>query len=216
MQNSQEEYHHRKLIVRTTAHYFTAGNRESDHGILMTHGYGMTGEQVIRKFDQFDDDTYLRISAEGLSHFYLETRAERPPVASWMTSRFRLDAISDYCEYLSILFGLLDGKKKYLFGFSQGGTTMWRFINQVKPDFDVFINWAGDIPDDSIYDPTYLSGRKLIYVSGSADQYITEERRSIVQQRCVQKGLDVDFQVFEGEHRINKSVLSNLFLENQI
>lgn len=208
MMSRSKFYKERKQHIQRTAHYFEAGTEEGKYAWMMTHGYAMTGEQLIQKFDKLDMKRHHLISAEALSYFYFEQGGNQIPVASWMTRRYRLDEISDYSHYLNSLFVRLNNNSvRILLGFSQGGTTMWRFINEMKPDFRFFINWAGDIPEDTEYDLDYLDGKTLIYIYGDKDQYVTPDRVGTLRERVDKLGLNIEFLEYSGIHRIEREVL---------
>ena len=213
------EYKHNQIRISRTAHFFSSGNPMAPTAWLLTHGYAMTAEQMMLKFQDFSQEDNLIISAEGLSYFYWEGKGQRVPLSSWMTSRHRLSEIRDYSQYLFDLYSKFEKPAlKILLGFSQGGTTMWRFINEMKPDFDCFINWAGDIPEDTEYDIEYLKGKNLIYFSGDQDPYITQSRLSILKERSKNEGLNVAFNSYEGPHKVDRLVLKkwyNSFIKNK-
>lgn len=187
------------------------GDTDAPNFWLLTHGYAMTADQVLHKFRDMDMTKHFYCSAEGLSHFYLQTGEGQIPVASWMTSRFRLDEIENYSLYLQKLMETHGRSKRCtLFGFSQGGTTLWRFINRMKPQFDVFINWGGDIPEDSEYDLEFLRNKKLYYIFGDKDQYITRARVQVLRERSKSFGLNLSFEQYSGTHKIDRKVLEEL------
>ncbi len=206
-----------KLItkaIQKTAHLFELGNPVALKAWIIAHGYAMRADQILNKFDRLDLENNYFIAPEALSCFYWKKDGVEEPVASWMTSRFRLDEIDDYSIYLNDVIGSLNNKANHnLFGFSQGGTTMWRFINNCKPDFKYFINWSGDIPLDTQYDLNYLNNKNLYYIYGSKDQYFSSDRIMVLKERVLQLGLKVDFVKFEGGHRIDRTFLNDLFKE---
>jgi len=202
-----------KLEIKRTAHVYESGLKSAAIGWMMTHGYGMQANKLLGKFRVLDQNQHYFLSPEGLSKFYWKGVHHDEVVASWMTKRHRLDEIEDYTNYLEQVYDKLrDRKRKVLFGFSQGGTTMWRFIHAKKPDFDVFINWAGNIPQDIEIEKmqAYLSNKKLIYVAGDKDEFITKERYEGLQKLSRLKGLNIEFIQTEGDHRVNKEVLISL------
>jgi len=203
---------HHKLKTYKTGHIFSIANPQAARHWMICHGYAMTAEQILYKFKELDEDENFYFAPEALSSFYFVEGKQNTPVASWMTSRHRLDEIDDYSRYLNnCLEHFSNNASRVLFGFSQGGTTMWRFINAIKPEFDVFINWAGDIPENTDYDSNYLKGKKLIYVFGNNDRYLSQERVDNLKSRCTELKLDVSFHLFEGEHRVDKAYLKTIY-----
>ena len=70
-----------------------------------------------------------------------------------MSKEHRLDEIADYINYIStvmdpIIQGMRAGQKLNILGFSQGTSTMWRYINYSKYPFNTIVNWAGEFPED--------------------------------------------------------------------
>lgn len=204
---------HHKLKTEKTGHIYSIANPEAARHWMICHGYAMTAEQILYKFKELDENDNFYYAAEALSSFYYVDGKQNTPVASWMTSRHRLDEIADYSKYLDncLKHFSVNAASRVLFGFSQGGTTMWRFINALKPDFDVFINWAGDIPENTVYDIKYLKAKKLIYVYGDKDKYLTQERIGTLKSRCEQLKLEVSFLRFEGEHRVDRVFLKAIY-----
>ena len=91
---------------------------------------------------------------------------------------------------------------------------MWRYINAKKPDFDIFINWAGDIPLNSEYDLDYLRSRKFIYVYGDRDQYMDEKLFNKRKSFAEELGLNVEYQQYEGDHRIYPDTLEKIITQS--
>jgi len=202
-----------KIKTPRTAHIFKAGNATSQCVWMMTHGYAMLADQLLRKFSVVEQDQNYFLAPEGLSKFYWGGLRSQEVVSSWMTKRERLDEIEDYTNYLEKVYAEVDHfNEKKLFGFSQGGTTMWRFIHAKRPDFQVFINWAGNIPMDIdiLEMRDYLKNKKLVYVSGSKDEFVTPEKLEYLKNYCAEIDLQIDFHIFEGKHRIENSFLSKI------
>jgi dienelactone hydrolase len=203
---------HHKLKTEKTGHIYSIANPQAFRHWMLCHGYAMTAEQIVHKFKDLDEDNNFYYAPEALSSFYYESDIQNIPVASWMTSRHRLDEIADYSHYLNTCLNYFSKNvSRVLFGFSQGATTLWRFINAIKPDFDIFINWAGDIPDNTEYDTDYLKGKKLIYVYGDNDKYLSLERIDNLKWRCQKLELDVFFHSFKGEHRVDRKYLRMIY-----
>ncbi len=203
-----------RVEVRRTGVYFQSGETlNSEVNWFVCHGYGQLGENLIRKFDGFVDNGHSVISVEALNRFYWQGVTGQT-ASTWMTKRFRLDEIRDNNAYLSQVFDFVNAdSKKVLFGFSQGGTTMWRWIFEKRPDFDVFINYAGWMPEDielSILQD-YLTDKKLVFTYGSNDKYLTEDRMELFHEVLKNSGLNVEIHKTNGEHKVDRSVLDDLY-----
>lgn len=203
-----------KIEVQRTGVYFQAGNLDTALvNWFVCHGYGQLAENMIRKFDELADLGHSILSIEALNRFYWEGVTGQP-AATWMTKRFRLEEIKDNNVYLSRVFSLVQkSNKKVLLGFSQGGTTMWRWIHEKRPEFDVFINYAGWMPEDIDLSELgdYLSDKKLIFTYGSKDEYLTEDRIKLFQAVLDRSNLNVEIYKTDGGHRVERSVLAYLF-----
>lgn len=208
-----------KLLIPRTAHYYTIGeaNKEVTDFWIVCHGYGQVAEHFIRKFDVLDDGKTFIVAPEGHSRFYWEGMS-RKPVATWMTSRHRLDEIADYTRYIKALYDqfvplLSPNVRINLLGFSQGAATQCRWILGAYPDFHRLIIWAGLFPDDidfKLHEP-YLKDKEIIFVYGTEDQFLTEERVKW-QYDCAKK-YDLNIAktvVFEGKHVMLREVIEGL------
>lgn len=206
-----------KIEVRRTGVYYQSGDMsDAEVNWFACHGYGQLGDNLIRKFDSFVEEGHSITSVEGLNRFYWQG-VTGLTVSTWMTKRFRLDEIRDNNDYLSQIFNLIQkDSKKILFGFSQGGTTIWRWIFEHRPDFDVFINYAGWMPEDidlSILQD-YLADKKLIFTYGSNDMYLTEDRIDYFHKVLEKSKLNVIIHKTEGEHKIDRSVLKDIYTKH--
>ena len=203
-----------KTPVTRTGVYYTAGDRaQSIRQWLCCHGYGQRADFMIRKFNKRVKHQEYALAVEGPNRFYWEG-VTGEIVATWMTSRFRLDEIRDNNAFLSRVYDteIDKSKQRILFGFSQGGTTLWRWIHDKKPDFDVFINYAGWIPEDidlsTLQD--HMQGKKLIYAFGDQDQYLTDDRLKKAKAIIADSKLDINIHPFQGEHKIYRKVVDDI------
>lgn len=209
---------HKRLIPRT-AHYYTIGEPNPDitDVWIVCHGYGQVAEHFIKKFDVLDDGKTLVIAPEGHSRFYWEGMS-RKPVATWMTSRHRLDEIADYTRYIKALYDefipqLHPEVRINLLGFSQGTATQCRWILREYPAFHRLILWAGLLPDDLDFKihETYLQDKEIIFVYGTADQFLTEKRIKWQYDYAAKYDLKIDQTiVFEGKHVMLREVIQQL------
>jgi len=183
------------------------------YGWLVAHGHGQRADFILKKCNRFDSQDHRVVSAEAGNRFYWAEDSQRP-VATWMTSRLRLEDIQNNNDYFDEVYDryIADRAVKVLFGFSQGGTTLWRWIHDRQPDFDVFINYAGWVPEDidlSILDE-YARGKKLIFCSGNTDQYLTPSRILALYEVVEKSTLKIALETFEGGHAVSRDVLYQL------
>jgi predicted esterase len=129
------------IQVQRTAHYYTLGEdiNDAQHIWLLIHGYGQLASRMIEKFSNSDITSNYYIAPEALSKYYVK-RQPNFVGSSWMTKEHRLDEITDYIGYLDqimtpITSAMRDNQKLNILGFSQGTSTMWRWIEHCRFPF---------------------------------------------------------------------------------
>ena len=209
------------LKVQKTARYSTYGNLgpETKYLWLCLHGSNMLCEQLIFKFKDFNPKTHFVISAEGLNRFYAKGM-QGDVVASWMTSRDRLKEIEDFSIYLSQLLNKYQsesatGCKTIVLGFSQGGTTAFRWLHREKVSIDHLIAYSCWIPEDIDLSKsvTDLFSVDLLYTYGTKDIYLSEDRIAVMQAIIDKNNLNLPLLPYEGGHKIDRINLKRLFEE---
>jgi len=209
--------HH--LTVKRTAHYCTLGHdiKDAEQVWIALHGYGQLASRFIRKFDKLDLTKHHIISPEALSHFYYK-RSPSIVGASWMTSHQRLSEIEDYLSYLDQIYEKLADKmtaeqKLNIIGFSQGTTTMWRWISHSRPVLNSIVMWAGEYPSDVDYSSMCGYIEKIqykFYCLGDQDEFITADYHQKLSTFADKQGLGFHDLSFSGAHRIDKKLLSKI------
>ena len=204
-----------KIEIARTGIYYTDGDEKGPVSWFCCHGYGQLGTYMSKKLERRIDLGEYVVSVEGANRFYWKG-VTGDPVATWMTKHRRLDEIRDNNLYLSKVYESTILKnsesKKILLGFSQGGTTIWRWLHEMRVDFDVFICYAGWIPEDidlSVLGD-YMKGKKLIFIYGDEDEYLTKERVEMVSQIIEASGLDIEVRQTAGTHSINKDTINEI------
>src|SRR5438093_11515660 len=149
-----QEHH---IGVSRTGRYFTLGNSSSGVGEVWfaCHGYGQVASRFLEKLRVLDDGHRYLVAPEGLSRFYLsESPTERRVGASWMTLEARVREIEDYVRYLDAVyaevFGSLDRARVtvHALGYSQGASTVSRWVAMGKAKIDRLTLWGGEFPPD--------------------------------------------------------------------
>lgn len=208
----------RKLQVKRTAHVAELGNdiTKTKHIWLVLHGYGQLANRIVRKFDHLDQDEFYAVAPEGLNKFYWHD-GKREPVATWMTSHERLDEIDNYLSYLdevyeTIILPHLDHATFNILGFSQGSATMWRWVTHRQPRLTKLIQWAGEFPPEPDYNHylNYLNDIDMKLVCGDKDSFIKGKMRDKVEGHIKSVGLKMEVLEYEGLHRINRDVLTQI------
>jgi predicted esterase len=185
------------------------------------HGYGQLASRFLEKLRVLDDGRRYLVAPEGLSRFYLsESATERRVGATWMTREDRLAEIEDYVRYLDALyaevFGSLDRARVsvHALGYSQGASTVSRWVAMGKAKIDRLTLWGGEFPPD--LDLTLdtvvnrLRAARMTLVYGHSDEYITPKVVSGVLERLRQHGIPYEEIPFDGGHEMNEAVLRSL------
>lgn len=210
---------HHKLKVEKTAHFYTLGNLndETQYFWLVTHGFGQLASSIIRKFENFNLNEHFIVAPEGLNRFYWDMR-KGIVGASWMTKQDRLDEIQDYSNFIQHVYDQYTAQlpphiKIIFLGFSQGCATHLRWILRGMPHFHHLVLWGGLLPDDLdyIFFNDYLNDKRIHFISGDADEFITPERIEWHLQFAEKQNLPLNYIPFKGKHEILTDVLTDFF-----
>jgi len=213
--NQKEMGAHYKIRAEKTGHYFTHGTMTGETRFVWVclHGYGQLGKYFVQRFEFLDPRTHFVIAPEGLNRFYFEGVNERP-VASWMTREDRLDEIADLIGFLELLRAKIRWDKNpevkviYL-GFSQGVTTLLRWLHDIAPRADFLLLWAGGLPDDLYFGrrKEYFHQIPAHYFVGDKDPYFNpdtlEEKKWLVDAI----GLNLILHHYPGTHKVDRDAL---------
>ncbi len=209
------EINHRRKTINKTAHYYTLGKLSSKtkYFWMVFHGYAQLAKSLLESFDQLNQDEHFVVAPEGFSRFYRKG-FEGDVVASWMTKEDRLDEIADYSKFIHSVYQdytaqLPDQAKIIVFGYSQGGSTLYRWITSRYPYYDVLVNWAGWVPEDIDYSNCldYLNAKKAYYIYGLEDPFLPQDRIRALSNFSKEQQLDITFFNFNGQHVIDKAFL---------
>ncbi len=211
--------HH--FTTQRTARYYTLGPETTDakHFWITCHGFAQMAEAFIKEFEPLAALGGKIVAPEALNRFYTRGFDGRV-AATWMTREDREAEINDYVAYLDGLYNqetkdLPPVANKHVLGFSQGATTVCRWVAARKPDFNHLWLCSGDLPHDLDWDSfkTAMEGKKLHLVLGNNDPLITAERKSATQSKIEEHGLNYKLHEFEGEHVLNLGILESGILE---
>lgn len=202
-----------KIESKKTARFFTLGNLSKSNSILIAlHGYGQLPEYFARKFQKLSENGVFLVFPEGFHRFYLNGTSGRVG-ASWMTKEDRLSDIKDNISYLQqvLEIHLSMNLPISILGFSQGGTTMIRFVDSVGYKFEKLIMWASSFPDEVTRSQfiTNEYANKNYFVLGKQDEYFDEASQEKVCEMVNQLGFE--FISFDGTHDIYQDVLLKIF-----
>lgn len=212
------------LTVSRTARYYTLGQASENTRYIwvVCHGYGQLAASFIKNFTHIASDRHFIVAPEGLSRFYWNGFGGKP-VAAWMTSEAREHEISDYIQYLDSLYihirtqfrpeqpiGLIG------LGFSQGATTLSRWLSLGHTTTDTAIFWAGNIAHDLDWERArrVWHSTRLWAVYGTEDEFIQPQMVEEQQRLLLNNGiLHVRPLTFAGRHELNETILSQLATE---
>lgn len=205
------DLHH--IQVTKTARYFTLGelNQHTKEVWFVLHGYAQLASDFIQDFEALNDGTRFIVAPEGLNKFYARGFGGKP-VATWMTSEDREAEIRDYINYLNTLYQALQlptACKIVVLGFSQGVATASRFIHNNQSGVDEFIIYSGEIAAELVNPiSTQIRNKKITYVTGNNDPFITPEKHQNVYALMHQ--LNAKIIEFDGGHEVKGDVLQKL------
>lgn len=201
------------IKVEKTAHYYLQNPTQKIESILLViHGYAQLAKDFIKEFEQLKDSSILVVAPEGLSKFY---NKDRKPVANWMTSHERQDEIEDYINYLNVLTSQLqmeNGNVTFsVLGFSQGVSTLLRWVTQTKLKIQAIHLCAGTIPPElTIKDFSNLKGTGFLYYFGSEDMLLKPEKAKEQIQILTKMDLAMEEIFFKGRHEIPEELIRRL------
>lgn len=207
------------IQIAKSARYSTYGKlgAKTKYFWFLLHGSKMRCEQMLFKFSSFDPETHFVVAPEGLSRFYLNGFGGEV-VSSWMTSRDRLLEIEDMSNYLSLLYQKFTAQlpvktKKVIFGFSQGGTMMFRWLHQNLIEHDHLLAYSCWLPEDINLkeSKSNLYSNLIHYTYGRQDQYLTQERMQALKDIVTSNDLFFQFSPYEGDHRVSRKQLELLY-----
>lgn len=210
----EKQEHHIK--VQRTARYYTAGelNENTKEVWIVLHGWGQLARTFFKEFEALQNPNRFFIAPEALNRFYL--KIGQPEVgATWMTSENRNLEINDYVNYLNDLYNkLLRAKiptetKVTVLGFSQGATTLSRWLAETNNRIDRVILYAGEpaVELQNEQGAKAFSRAENYYFIGSRDHIFTQERLSVFRPFLP----NFQFVEYEGSHKISGEILKSVF-----
>jgi predicted esterase len=201
------------IQVSKTARYFTLGDltEHTKEVWFVLHGYAQLAVDFIKDFEVLNDGSRFIVAPEGLNKFYARGFGGKP-AATWMTSEDREAEIADYINYLNLLYQSLhipESCKVVVLGFSQGVATASRFIHNHQSRVDEFIVYSGELAAELVNPiSTLISNKKITYVTGNNDPFITPEKHE--QVYALMRSLNARIVDFDGGHEVRREVLLSL------
>jgi predicted esterase len=215
---------HHHITVQRTARYAVMGSFDALSEVwIVCHGYGQLAGRFLSRFTPLEREDRLFVAPEALSRYYLKapTAAHGPqsPVgASWMTREDRDAEIADQARYLDLVhdevFTVVDRNavKLWVLGFSQGVSTVARWLAGAKNPADRVVLWAGMIPTElDANGARALSARAPVtIVIGDTDEFATPKVVAAQEARLRELGVPFRMQHFKGGHDLSDSALREL------
>lgn len=210
--------HHIKIT--RTARFYTLGelNENTKHIWFVLHGYGQLAQYFIKKFEVLaENDTFI-IAPEALSRHYLKNFGGRVG-ATWITKEDRLNEIDDYVNYLNDVYDVIlkdfDPKNVqiHLVGFSQGASTVCRWLDNQHIKCNNLILWAGYFANGitEVINPEKLKNIPVYYVYGTNDEFINDENVEAMKfMERIKEEISPTILSFDGGHAIDTTTLLNL------
>ena len=209
------------IEVKRTARYYTCGNlSETTEQIwFVCHGYGQPAKSMIKHFKVLNLDKHYIVAPEALSRFYWNG-FDGEIVASWMTAEDRANEIKDYVHYLNELYAQITSKinkpvQINVLGFSQGATTVSRWVGAGKVAVNRLVLWAGLFAEDLDWKTASPIFQKaaIFFVYGTKDPYIKAEYLEKAQTVMQNNHLKYKTITFEGKHEMHRPTIATHFSE---
>jgi predicted esterase len=208
--------HKKNITVPKTARYFVIGE-PGEHITsvwFVCHGYGQAANFFIKHFEVLANPTTLIIAPEGLHRFYWEKFSGRV-VASWMTKEDREDDIKDYVNYMELVYQeVLESLSKevriHVLGFSQGTSTVCRWIALTQPRLHDLVLWAGSLPPEIDFSAAIFNSFKIYFLAGDEDEFVKKEQVDEIQQFFLSKQQASEIIRYKGKHGIDEATLMQL------
>lgn len=204
------------IKVTRSARYYTLGeiNSNTKRVWIALHGHKMLARDLIKTFEEFAANGDFVIAPEALSRLYVKGDYGQVG-ANWMTKEDRENEISDYVNYLDIIFEkeVAWFKKDFpieviALGFSQGAATLSRWLALGKAKADKAIFWCGDLANDVDYSKSEQFKNTSIYlVFGNKDKYYPADFYKTQVELLQKHGIEPKYHVFNGGHEVKVEVM---------
>lgn len=204
------------IKVERSARFHTHGEFSEATKVvwIVAHGYAQLSEYFIKHFEHLDKKQHFVIAPEGLSKAYINGMSGRVG-ASWMTKSMREQEIDDYVKLIETIVSIYLTKensskiKVVALGFSQGAATISRWVHRSEFKLDTMILWAGQPAKELIFENSF-NKLPIIFVLGNNDPYISGEFEMRLKEQFEQCNWFFKSISFEGEHHLDKVIISTL------
>jgi predicted esterase len=201
--------HH--INVTKTARYYTLGELSvnTKRVLFVLHGFAQNAKDFIKQFEPLNDGSTFIVAPEGLNRFYLKGPGGDVGV-TWMTKEDRLNEIKDYVNYLDTLYSSLNIQpdiEVVALGFSQGASTVTRWVNHSANKIDKCLIFAGEVGAELVplQETSGLKRSNNFIIYGNADEIIPPGM--FVQKLEEWKSLDAEIIEFNGGHVLDMQAM---------
>jgi dienelactone hydrolase len=209
---------HRIRATRRARYYAIGGDGPATSAWIVCHGFGQLAARFAADFEGVASPTRVIVVPEALNRFYLTNASDGSHGdgrvgATWMTREDRDAEIADYVDYLDAIrtASVGDDLPLTVLGFSQGVATVCRWATLGARPIRRMVLWAGQIPQE--LDASAMAARvaePLIIVYGTKDEYLPWMQTDAMRERLDAGGVRYEIRTFDGGHRMDRGVLSEL------
>lgn len=218
-----------EIRTLTTARYGVLGDEQAEvrEVWVALHGYGQLARYFGRHLGGVVTPGRRVIVPEAPSRFYLDGgaggRYERIG-ATWATRAMRDADVADAIAYLDDVLVAATARDRIDLttvpllglGFSQGAGMVARWAERSpllarRPvRLQRLILWGGGLPPDVDLGAAWLRGARLTLVHGTRDPIVPPARVDDETTRLARAGVPFERIAYDGEHRMDASVLARL------
>ena len=203
------------ITVTKTARYYTLGelSEKTQQVWIVIHGFRQSAKSFIADFESLAADDIFFIAPEGLNRFYIDKQGTEVG-ATWMTRENRLNEIKDYINYLDTVYQSFELNKFKgtitALGFSQGASTLTRWLDVTKNRIDRAIVYGGEVASEllPLKETSGLKKTQNYFVCGTHDKFITPQRLEAA--KSAYQPLNFTEIFFDGGHEMNTASLKSL------
>ena len=203
------------IIIQKTARYYTLGefNQQTERVWIVLHGFRQNARSFIKQFEPLLNDKTFIIAPEGLNRFYTDSNGTKVGV-TWMTKEDRLNEIKDYINYLNDIYKAFQlsefSAAVVALGFSQGASTVTRWVDATNFRIDQCIVYAGQIAPEllPLKEGSGLKRSKNYFICGTKDEFFTPA--ILKEAESAYRELNFTEIIFEGGHVLDLAPLKNI------
>lgn len=186
---------------------------------MVFHGLGYLSKYFINYFAPLNAEENYIVAPQAPSKYY-QSQDFKHVGASWLTRENTQTEINNVLNYVNAVYQkeiTSSPKRLIVLGYSQGVSIAARWAAYSKIPCDLLILHSGGIPNElKPKDFEFLKSRKrVIYIYGNKDQYITEARKTEEYLKASQLfGENLEIEVFDGKHEVNKDFIIKISEED--